>query len=319
MELLFNSTYELKEYLPYIDSDLTFENIQLDAEIATKAVVKLIGKKLYASILAMNTNDREEYLHIIKATAYPIAVDAYRNYVINNDVAHTNEGRRIRVSDNEKQAFEWQIDRDNKNLEKRYYRALDNLIEVLDEFNPVIESIDQVDVKWKDSDEYKKTFSPLFRTTEEFNQYFEIESRYLLLKLTPGIKKCITEEIIPRVTSEKWDNYISSLENPSEDKLLNHIKAACAYYALAWASTRFSATIFPEGILQNFVADNQTSQAKKVPDTNQVGVLKTVFEKDYKSELLRIEQLMKPKPIPSANPSYEMEIDLDPNDKIIDI
>lgn len=315
MKLLFNNSEELKQYLPYIDSDITFENIILDANAATKNIIKLIGQKLYDNIFEFKEVDEQEEL--VTAVAYPIAVDAYRNYVINNDVAHTNSGRRMRVSEHEKQAFEWMIDRDNKQLEKRYYKALDNLIEVLDETNPIIEN----QSKWKESEEYKKTFYPLFRTTDEFNEYFEIESRYLLIKLIPGIKKCIQEEIIPRFTSSKWSEYFDALKSnqPVPNKtILYHVKAACAYYALSWASTRLSATIFPEGILQNFVAENQTSQAKKIPETNQFGVLKIAFEKDYKIELSKIESLLKPKPI-KTNECIDYDFGMNENDKIIDI
>ncbi|WP_313579806.1 DUF6712 family protein [Chishuiella sp.] len=317
MELLFTNSEELKQYLPYIDADITFENIILDANNSTKTIIKIIGKELYNSIYKLQQEDSESNKQLISSVAYPIAVDAYRNYVINNDVAHTNSGRRMRVSEHEKQAFEWMIDRDNKQLEKRYYKALDNMIETLDELNPLVKS----NKNWKDSEEYKNTFYPLFRTTDEFNEYFEIESRYLLIKLIPGIKKCIQEEVIPRITESIWSEYFTALkENKSipNQNILYHIKAACAYYSLFWASTRLSATILPEGILQNFVAENQTSQAKKVPDTNQFGVLKNVFEKDYKAELVKIENLIKPK-INSDNKSISYEIDLSKNDKIIDI
>jgi hypothetical protein len=49
-----------------------------------------------------------------------------------NDVAHTNNGRKMRQDEGEKLPFQWMLDNDNASLEKRYYRALDDLIKFLD-------------------------------------------------------------------------------------------------------------------------------------------------------------------------------------------
>lgn len=329
MKLLFNNSDEIKKYLPYVDADINFENIILDAEDATRKVIKLIGKDLYDKIYSYYfdfTSDESE-MQLIKAVAYPIAVDAYRVYVVNNDVAHTNNGRRMRVDDHEKQAFEWQIDRDNKQLERRYYNALDQMIEVLDEINPLIheaneEDEEPKDIHWKDTEEYQSTYSPLFRTTDEFNEYFMIESRFLLMKLIPGINKCLNEEIIPRFTAQRWkefQNQLKSNQPLTELELLRFVKAACAYYALSWASTRLSATIFPEGVLQHIYGERNSTQSKAVPTTNQFGVLKTAFDNDFKAAIAKVENYLQPIVEHDPNASIVYGNDVSSDDKILDM
>lgn len=329
MKLLFNNSEEIKKYLPYVDADINFENIILDAKDATRRVIKLIGKDLYDKVYSLyfESSDEDDDIQLIKALAYPIAVDAYRLYVVNNDVAHTNNGRRMRVDQNEKQAFEWQIDRDNKQLERRYYNALDQMIEVLDEINPLIKEANEdeenaKDIHWKDTPEYQSTYSPLFRTTDEFNEYFVIESRFLLMKLIPGINKCLNEEIIPRFTAQRWkefQNQLKSNQPITELQLLRFVKAACAYYALSWASTRLSATIFPEGVLQTVYGERNTTQGKAVPTTNQFGVLKTAFDNDFKSAITKVENYLQPKVEHDPNATIDLGHNVDTNDKILDM
>ncbi len=148
------------------------------------------------------------------------------------------------------------------------------MIEHLDKHNPN---------DWKSSEQYKNSHNSLFRTTAEFDEYFSIESRYLLMKLAPGIKKCIDEEIIPRITQPIWNSLLAELtdsEAISDVVLLSKIKKTCAYYALSWGVLRMSATLFPEGVLQNYVASKM-----QVPTKQEVGVVAKLFELEIESHI----------------------------------
>ncbi|MFV0226544.1 hypothetical protein OBK05_02435 [Empedobacter falsenii] len=309
MKLLIKNNKELIKYLPMLDASITFDRLTQDLILATEEVVKIIGDNMYDHVVSLYENPTEDAKKLIDVVAYPIAVDAYRKYVIQNDVAHTNEGRKARLNEYEKMPFEWMIDRDNKSSEKKYYKGLDRLIEYLDKNNPN---------NWKSTKEYKSSFTSLFRTTSEFDEYFSIESRLLLMKLVPGVNKCITEEIIPRVTQEVWNDIVTKLtagETVPNLVLLSKIKAACAYYAMSWGVLRMSATLFPEGILQNYVASKM-----QVPAKQEIGVVAKLFENDYQSILLDIEKFVAPEVVESTE-TIDMKslIDIDPNSKIFSI
>src|SRR5690625_6518955 len=75
----------------------------------------------------------------------------------------------------------------------------------------------------------------------------------------------------------------------SDERVIHEIKAAAAYSALSWGVKRMSATLFPEGVLQSYLANSLDE--KQPPDKNEIGVLAHVFEQDAKRALIRLERL----------------------------
>src|SRR5690606_14390323 len=149
-------------------------------------------------------------LHFLYLVRYPIIIKAYSLYAPNNDVSHTNNGRKMRNTDNEKHAFQWMIDNDNKALEKRYYRAVDDLLIDLEKED-----------NWKSTEAYKKVNKLFIKTADQFDEYFRIESRLILLMLEPGIRQCEQNEILPRIGKDKFTTLKNALQDGSglsEDK-----------------------------------------------------------------------------------------------------
>lgn len=289
MNVLFNregdakASTELKDLLSFIDVDLKYKNIKSDIISATREVISIIGKELYDIAFADYNSKTDAKEDLVYHLRYPIAINAYRLYVPNNDIAHTANGRKMRQDDNQKQAFEWMIDRDNEMLERKYYRAIDDLLHYLEESEPT----------WKTSDAYKKLQLSIFKTTDDFNQHFKIDSRLLLMYLQPGIKQCLTTDIKVRVGADVLDTIISEEVNPELQELQFFVKQACAFYAMAWAMPRLSLQLFPQGILQSYVGDRATTQAKQVANSNSLAFAKQYFEDDYKKAIASIETIVK--------------------------
>jgi hypothetical protein len=322
MKLLFNiedkeiSSDEIKEHLGYVDADLSFNNLLPDIITSTNDIKKIIGKEVYDLIHEHYTEglnegsfqyDFTEYTdNILRATRYPILVKAYSLYAPTNDLSHTNDGRTVRGAENTKAPWQWQIDEDNKAQEKRYYRALDDLIALLDESKPEDyaelteeEKSATLYYKWTNSEAYKLEKSLFINTVDEFNKIFHIESRLLLMKLSNGLSECERKEILPRIGKEKFDALKENAPTePIDIELMVLIKEACAFYALAWAIPRMSVTIFPEGVLQYQVSDRITSQAKKPPLLNEHEFSRQAFAETVKYRLLDIEKLLEPAPEP---------------------
>jgi len=278
-----NGSTELKILLGFLDVDIKYANIKSDILSATKEVKALVGKEVFDKAFdAYNSEDttQEELLYYMR---FPIAINAYRMYAPNADLAHTPNGRKMRVADYEKNAFEWMIDRDNEALERKYYRALDDLLHYLEEAELP---------EWKASDEYKNLQKSIFKTTEEFNYHFPIESRLLLMRMLPGINQCLNHEIKPRLGNQLNDLFAEGVPSDKEELIFN-VKQACAYYALAWALPRFSVRIFPEGVLQQYVTNTATTRGKKVPELNEIAWAKQSFEEDYKKAIARIETILR--------------------------
>lgn len=306
MELLFNSTKDLLPFLPMLDANITFDRMRMDLEIATYDMAKIISEDLYN--FAMKGTDAQ----LKKFISHSIALDGYRNYVKQTDISHTNEGRVVRLNDQEKIPFEWMIERDNQNLERKYYQSLDRLFEHLYEKNPE---------NWKDKKEYQNSTNKLFKTTSDFDKYFVIESRYLLMKLTPAINKCLEEEIKPRLNAVLYEELFVKMNADSiqdSTALFNKVKQACAYFSLHWSITRMSATLFPEGVLQMYVNNASGLMGKQVPKKSEIGVISTLFYQDFNSAIADVEVLAKPKA--EVKPfSIDDFLQINDDDKIINL
>ena len=310
MKLLFQTTgtagnTELKELLGFIDADLKLKNLLPDIVTATNDVIDLVGIEVYKKALEAynDANIADEHKDFIYAIRYPIAVNAYRLHAPSNDLAHTNNGRKMRQDDGEKQAFQWMIDSDNAALEKRYYRALDDLIKFLDRSKVETENAQTLYTIWTNSEAFKATHELMIRTVKEFDTVFPINSRLLLLKLAPGISDCEQYEIRPRVGDEKLSTLRTKLKSntdltdATDIELIRLIRKASVAYSFAWAMPRLSVQLYPEGVLQHVTSDRATTRGAKPALKNETQEARQAWETDYKRALIEIEKLLEPAPV----------------------
>ena len=305
MKLLFvtigtKGSSELKDLLGFIDADIKIKNIVPDLITATNDVIDLIGLSVYNKVLELydEGNFDDENNHIIYAVRYPIAVNAYRLFAPSNDLSHSNNGRKMRQDENEKQAFEWMLDRDNAALEKRYYRALDDLIKFLD-------TTDNAELKrlWINSEAYKKTHDLFIRTVAEYDSFFPIQSRLVLIKLAPGISDCEQYEILPRIGASKCKALKDALKQntpiteANDLELIRLIRKASVAYSMAWAMMRFSVQMFPEGVLQHVTSDRATTKGARPTLKSETEAARQAFMSDFGKVAKDIEALVAP-PIP---------------------
>lgn len=310
MKLLFQTTgtagnTELKELLGFIDADLKLKNLLPDIVTATNDVIDLVGIEVYKKALEAynDANIADKHKDFIYAIRYPIAVNAYRLHAPSNDLAHTNNGRKMRQDDGEKQAFQWMIDSDNAALEKRYYRALDDLIKFLDRSKVETENAQTLYTIWTNSEAFKATHELMIRTVKEFDTVFPINSRLLLLKLAPGISDCEQYEIRPRVGDEKLTTLRTKLKSntdltdATDIELIRLIRKASVAYSFAWAMPRLSVQLYPEGVLQHVTSDRATTRGAKPTLKNETQEARQAWETDYKRALIEIEKLLEPAPV----------------------
>ena len=310
MKLLFQTTgtagnTELKELLGFIDADLKLKNLLPDIVTATNDVIDLVGIEVYKKALEAynDANIADEHKDFIYAIRYPIAVNAYRLHAPSNDLAHTNNGRKMRQDDGEKQAFQWMIDSDNAALEKRYYRALDDLIKFLDRSKVETENAQTLYTIWTNSEAFKATHELMIRTVKEFDTVFPINSRLLLLKLAPGISDCEQYEIRPRVGDEKLTTLRTKLKSntdltdATDIELIRLIRKASVAYSFAWAMPRLSVQLYPEGVLQHVTSERASTRGAKPTLKNETQEARQAWETDYKRALIEIEKLLEPAPV----------------------
>jgi hypothetical protein len=310
MKLLFTTTgttgnTELKELMGFIDADLKLKNLIPDLITATNDVIDLIGIEVYNKAVEAFNNGTiaETDKDFIYAVRYPIAVNAYRLFSPTNDLAHTNNGRKMRQDENENQAFEWLLDKDNAAMEKRYYRALDDLIKFLDRSKVDAETATTLYTIWTTSDAFKATHDLFIRTVSDFDKVFPIQSRLLLIKLAPGISDCEQYEIRPTVGTEKFNALKQALKanTPITDEndleLILLIQKASVAYSFAWAMPRLSVQLYPEGVLQHVTSDKATTRGAKPTLKNETQEAAQAWKMDFDRVILEIEKFLEPAPI----------------------
>tara|TARA_R110002050_G_scaffold208996_2_gene345074 strand:- start:3301 stop:4257 length:957 start_codon:yes stop_codon:yes gene_type:complete len=287
MNIIFNKDgagdQEMKKHLGFIDKSIGYANLDRFIRNACLTLIEIIGQPTYEAIYAMydagNPSATDQgYITMLQDA---IAIEAYRRYVPSKDVGHTQNGRRMRMDEHEKQAFEWMIDRDNSNMERMFYLSVDQLLNELE----TLES-------WKSSDAYKKLNALFVSKTSDVQEWFDISnSRYLLLKLTPGLRQAERRAILPRIGKEMMET-LKAAPQDHED-LYTLIKEACVYWALSWAMKgRLTVTLFPEGVLQRFVSDRTTTQGKKPPLQNEYAWAAQEFMRDAEDILIKIEEIV---------------------------
>ncbi|HBK82658.1 MAG TPA: hypothetical protein DDZ41_03540 [Flavobacterium sp.] len=320
MKLLFSSSNIddlFKDLLGFVDADFRFENIISDIITASNDVQDLIGKEVYKHIAEYaetepNEDFEDEDYMILRSSRLAIAAYAYRLYAPHNDLSHTNDGRKMRNEEHEKSAFQWMIDADDKALEKKYYRTLEQLLRLLDESKP--ENYDTftneekeatIYYKWTNSEAFNQVKKLFISTVKEFDNFYPINSRLLMIRFAPGMSECERREILPRIGQSKYDllklvyKGKSLVEIPNKDSLLLLIQEAIASYALAWAIPRFNVNFFPEGILQFYGSDKQTTSGNKPSLMMEPEAARQAYALTCKRALSDIEQLLKPAPEPT--------------------
>jgi hypothetical protein len=200
----------------------------------------------------------------------------------------------MRNDDNQTAAWEWMVNRSDESLEKHFYKSIDTLLEVLDDINPIFKPADgeTPPVKWKNTEAYLKTHRLFVRSTSDFDNYFPISSRLLLLKLQPGLSQCERLDIVPRIGKDKNKELKAALLEPSSEvdaDLLELIKEACVYYALAWGVRRLRVSLLPEGVLQRYSGERVNSKNTKVPEKMEAELTAQTFEADAEKVLKAIE------------------------------
>lgn len=321
MKLLFNTTTtagntELKELLGFIDADLKLKNIIPDIITASNDVIDLVGIEVYNKAVAAYADGTiaDEDKAFVYAVRYPIAVNSYRLYSASNDLAHTNNGRKMRQDEGEKIPFEWMLDRDNAALEKRYYRALDDLIKFLDRSKVEFELTTTIYTIWTNSAAFKATHDLMIRTVKDFDEVFPLNSRLLLIKLAPGISDCEQYEIRPRVGAKKLNALKAMLESntaitdATDIELIRLIRKASVAYSFAWAMPRLSVQLYPEGVLQHVTSDRATTRGAKPSMKNETQEAGQAWRTDFERAIKAIEKLLEPPPTIDENQNITPEI-----------
>lgn len=316
-----NFSREFKTALGFVDIDIPYIKIQSDLYQASLYLIDIIGQTTYNALIANYKLKPEgtEYatepfqnIPLNQLFQYAVAIKAYSLFAPSTDLAHTANGRRMRSSEDEKTPFEWMIAKDDDNLQRRTYKAIDTLISFMDK------NFDA----WKSSDTFKETHKLFIRNKEDFASAYVIDSRLLFIKLIPGLIQCQKREILPRIGVDLYNSLVDKRQHFAKDPqstsvpaiteqesvLIDYIKEATAYYALHWGLLRLQVNMFPEGILHSVRSEQRVIKATKVPEVPIIDQLSKIYKADCNNALHKIEEFIKLLKPPTTETLTQQEI-----------
>ena len=326
--MIFNNngigSQELKALIGFIYKSINFNNLRSYIEFAERDIKKVIGPEvfIYAEQHYYSKNYRLDdeknennqnpnqiepqepgpnrwpryYLldELVAKIQYPVAVLAYRRYVPSADLTHSDKGRQIFVSEQEKPAFEWQIEKDNENLLALAHEAIDMLLEFLETNIDIDISDDNPSViPWRNSDAFEAVRALMIPNVNEFEKVFMIGgSRMTFLSLVPFIKRIQENEIQTSIGNKRYVEILAeiyynglSFENLP---ILDKIRQPLALLALSVAVKRLTVEVLPAGIFSNIVSN--VVKGKNTATKQDRNEISSLLERDGLRELVKLQE-----------------------------
>ena len=313
---------EAKGLMGFIYKANNFENMVTFISISERDVKRVIGPEVYKLaedhylsdnykvILDENEAADPEHLlldELVKYVQLPVILHAYRRYAPLNDLSHSESGRQITVTDELKPAFEWMIERDNRNLLDLAHEATDMLIEFLDEQQPIpyvptkLEPTGDptnkiIEETWRTSATYEAQRDLFINTAREFDSIFPINaSRRLYLALVPFIREVEQRHIRPVIGATRYDAIRELIKDGDLDAAGNEESAEIHQLArlpivmltMSVALKRLNVELLPDSVVQSFstISERQTKSADKF---DRIGV-SMLLERDGRREIIPIQ------------------------------
>lgn len=254
--ILFNKdnrgSEELYELSGTFQASTNFAAIETEVESAINEVTKIFGAPIItlAQQIYEKQNPTEDEKTLLRLVRRPIAFHAIRNYSKITGLTHGSTGRRITVGDNEKVPFEWMIDRDDREMQERYYRALDALFFYLANKQEVPDA-------WKESEIYKRLSGSTIATLDEMERIYPVNhSYYTFFTLLP----------LMRETQQHMESLLASGKNAA-GTMPDATKEKCKKYVVLGAITkalrRWSISIFPSEVARQFAPSYQGNRESR--------------------------------------------------------
>lgn len=246
---LFPSVLLFGKYVPYLEANTNFDNLNASALPASKQIKIIITSGIYDSISAeADTSEKREALR-----------GALANLTMSKQLSFDVITRRKQNIE----TYKYEVEQMKRDLMQGYFNAMDTLISLLNE---------EKSAAWQATDYCKKLKLLKIQTTEEFDSIYPIDLSYLFFF------RCIPWQ--KEVLDEKLGGLFSRAEgNESEIPLL---KRALCKYTIAKALRRFDILQFPE-VIRGLFLDAKPS---RTGESEQTQILRLADQLTAEADLL---------------------------------
>lgn len=172
------------------------------------------------------------------AAQQAIAFMATMRFYRLNDISHENAGRKVKIDkENEARPFEWQLARDDRAHLEEYYRALDRLLDLL-----------QDDENFKATKTWQRQQQLIIKDADSLNYLTGLDpSPWLYLRLVPYMSE--SQHFVEKAYGAPLIGVIGN------DELEHAAQMAVALGAIALMGRRTSLQTLPYGLMKLFESD----------------------------------------------------------------
>lgn len=223
LETLFDDMATFRDYVPTVEANVTFKELNASSVAARKQITNIITVAVFDSVAAAVDN-RKESLRTALANctmSRQIVFDVTRNRKTGTDV------------------YKYELEAMRRAFVENYYNAMDTLIAMLEG--------DQ-DADWMDTAYHKLLAGLPIQTMEDFDNLYPIDKSYLFFFRTIPFQQEVADDYVDYITKAAGN-----------DRIQRKLFRAIAKLTVAKALVQFDILEFPVTI-RNLFSDNNTSR-----------------------------------------------------------
>lgn len=227
LEELFKTVDELRKYVPSVESNVSFAELNSSATSARKQIIVVLSGPVYSNVLK---DTGEKHAALLSAMGNLTLAKQLIFDVINRRKADV-------------EVYKYELEAMRRSYIENYYNGMDTLIQLLDEDK-------SEENKWKESRYYKLLDSLKIKDTESFDFLYPIDLSYLFFFRIIPLQKEVLDEGMKGYFDRASDN----------QDAINMLLRALSKMTVAIALRRFDILEFPSTI-RNLFEDSKTSRS----------------------------------------------------------
>lgn len=243
-----------------VSSRLAFDKWLPVLPFGVRDVSAIVGADVVAALtshyMSQRIDDTMDALVAVLQKA--VALFAWTRIIPTLDAQHDTTGRARRVGENEDRLTALEAFKDEANIRRMAYEAVDMLIDMLDGSLPDF---------WESSPTYASRSALLLRSKAEFDRYYVISSSRLFLTLMPMIREVQTTQILPVIGSAYFSDIMAG--KPEVSALGECARTITALLTIKKAVERLPVEVLPEGIVQIQQSASVTQRMKAEHEARQ--------------------------------------------------
>lgn len=219
LEALFKTIDEFRKYVPSVESNVTFSELNSSATSARKQIIVVLSSDVYEKVL-QDTGDKHAAL-----------LSAMGNLTLAKQLIFDVINRRK----SQIEVYKYELEAMRRSYVENYYNGMDTLIQLLD-------SDTSKENKWKESRYYKLLDTLKIKDTESFDFLYPIDLSYLFFfRIIPLQKEALDEGM---------KGYFDRAS--TNEDAINMLLRALSKMTVAIALRRFDILEFPSTIRNLF-------------------------------------------------------------------